>query len=210
MAENVSPTRMELLNARRKIKLAQQGHKLLKQKRDVLILEFFKILSKAKDLRKILNEQMAKLYKAIAIAQCYHRLEELEDVALSLEPAPKIKIDVKNIMGIKISSLSYSELKEKGLLLRGYSFLGSSAKIDEAVQQAQKALNLVIKVAEIENATRRLITEIEKTKRRVNSLEFVMIPRLTEQAKTIQFQLEEMERDSFVMLKTIKRKLSSS
>ena len=210
MAENISPTRMELLNARRKIKLAQQGHKLLKQKRDVLILEFFKILGKAKDLRNVLNQQMERMYKAIAIAQCYHRPEELENIALSLEPAPKIRIDVKNIMGIKISSLTYPELKEKGLLLRGYSILGSSAKIDSAVEEAYKAINLVIKVAEIENATRRLITEIEKTKRRVNSLEFVMIPKLTEQAKAIQFQLEEMERDSFVMLKTIKRKLISS
>jgi V/A-type H+-transporting ATPase subunit D len=93
---------------------------------------------------------------------------------------------------------------------RGYSIIGSSAKIDDASAEFSKSLNLVIKLAETENAIRKLIREIEKTKRRVNALEFVLIPRLSEQSKVIQFRLEEMERDSFVMLKSIKRKLKSA
>ncbi|MEM4137063.1 MAG: V-type ATP synthase subunit D [Candidatus Anstonellaceae archaeon] len=208
MAENISPTRMELLNTRKRIKLAYQGHKLLKQKRDVLILEFFKILSKAKDLRAELAEQIKIAYRAIALAQAYHGIADVQNIAISLSPLKPVKIDVKNIMGIKIASVEADEVVTKPLLQRGYSLIGSSAKIDEAVEEFSKTLNLIVKLAEIENATRRLISEIEKTKRRVNALEFVLIPRLSQQEKLIQFQLEEMERDSFVMLKSIKRKLS--
>jgi V/A-type H+-transporting ATPase subunit D len=209
MPENLSPTRMELLNLRKKIKLAQQGHKLLKQKRDVLILEFFKILSKTKDLRSELNEQIKKAYKSVAIAQIFHGAAEVENIALSVALAPSISIKIKNVMGLKISEVSYSSIQKRDLTQRGYSLISSSAKIDRAVEDFSTVLDLVIKLAEIENASRKLIVEIEKTKRRVNALEFILIPRLMQQVKDIQFQLEEMERDSFVMLKTIKRKLSA-
>jgi len=115
-------------------------------------------------------------------------------------------VDVRNIMGVKIPSLEASQV-EKSLLSRGYSVVGTSAKIDEVAEAFEKATDLVFKLSQTENAIRRLILEIEKTKRRVNSLEFVLIPRLQGQVKLISFRLEEMERDSFVMLKTIKRKL---
>jgi len=88
--------------------------------------------------------------------------------------------------------------------------VGTSAKIDEVAEAFEKATDLIFKLSQTENAIRRLILEIEKTKRRVNSLEFVMIPRLQTQVKMIAFRLDEMERDSFVMLKTIKRKLERS
>ncbi len=206
MAENPNPTRMELLRAKTRVKLARKGHKLLKQKRDALIMEFFKILGKAQDLRSELNAQMKKAYTALAVAQAYHGMQEIEAAALSVKRAPGVKVDVRNIMGVKIPSLEASQV-EKPLLSRGYSVIGTSAKVDEVAEAFQKATDLVFKLSQTENAIRRLILEIEKTKRRVNSLEFVMIPRLENQAKMISFRLEEMERDSFVMLKTIKRKL---
>ena len=206
MAENPNPTRMELLRAKTRVKLARKGHKLLKQKRDALIMEFFKILGKAQDLRSELNAQMKKAYTALAVAQAYHGMQEIEAAALSVKRAPGVKVDVRNIMGVKIPSLEASQV-EKPLLSRGYSVIGTSAKVDEVAEAFEKATDLVFKLSQTENAIRRLILEIEKTKRRVNSLEFVMIPRLENQAKMISFRLEEMERDSFVMLKTIKRKL---
>lgn len=210
MAENPNPTRMELIKARQRIKLAKKGHKLLKQKRDVLIMEFFKILSKAKDLRTELNEAMAGAYKSIAIAQAYHGAAEVENIAMSVSAAPELDMEIKNVMGLKISKIqSKSQVEVKPLTERGYSIVGSSAKIDDAAEEFQKVLGLVIRLAETENAIRKLIREIEKTKRRVNALEFVVIPQITEQSKLIQFRLEEMERDSFVMLKTIKRKLAA-
>ena len=206
MADNPNPTRMELLKAKTRVKLARKGHKLLKQKRDALIMEFFKILGKAQDLRSELNSQMKVAYTELAVAQAYHGMQEIESAALAVKRAPGVKVDVRNIMGVKIPSLEATQV-EKPLLSRGYSVVGTSAKIDEVAEAFEKATDLVIKLSQTENAIRRLILEIEKTKRRVNSLEFVMIPRLENQAKLISFRLEEMERDSFVMLKTIKRKL---
>lgn len=206
MAENPNPTRMEMLKARSRIKLARKGHKLLKQKRDALIMEFFKIMEKAQDMRSELNIAMAKAYRGMAVAQAYHGVAEVENISMAVEKAPGIGIEVRNIMGLKIPSIEAS-VGEKPLLQRGYSLVGSSAKIDEAAENFEKALVLVVQLAETENAIRKLIREIEKTKRRVNALEYVLIPKLEEQARLISFRLQEMERDSFVMLKTIKRKL---
>jgi len=206
MAENPNPTRMELLKAKSSIKLARKGHKLLKQKRDALVMEFFKILGRAKDLRGELNIQMARSYNSIALAQAYHGVYEVEAAALSVKRASNVNIEVRNIMGVRIPSIE-SVPVEKTLESRGYNIAGTNAKIDDVAENFEKITDLVIKLAETENAIRRLIREIEKTKRRVNALEFVLIPKLENQAKLIQFRLEEMERDSFVMLKMIKRKL---
>ena len=209
MAENPNPTRMELLKAKTRVKLARKGHKLLKQKRDALVLEFFKILGKAQDLRSELNTRMSNAYGSLAVAQAYHSMQEIEQASMAVKRAPNVHVEVRNIMGVKIPTLEASEPK-KLLLARGYSIVGTSAKIDEVADSFEHVLDLIFKLSETENGIRRLILEIEKTKRRVNSLEFVMIPRLESQAKLIRFRLEEMERDSFVMLKTIKRKLEKN
>jgi len=209
MAENPNPTRMELLKAKTRVKLARKGHKLLKQKRDALVLEFFKILGKAQDLRSDLNARMKNAYGALAVAQAYHSMQEIEQAAMAVKRAPDVHVEVRNIMGVKIPTLEAAEPK-KLLLARGYSVVGTSAKIDEVADSFEHVLDIIFKLSETENGIRRLILEIEKTKRRVNSLEFVMIPRLEMQAKLISFRLEEMERDSFVMLKTIKRKLEKN
>lgn len=209
MADNPNPTRMELLKAKARVKLAKKGHSLLKQKRDALVLEFFKVLGKAQDLRSELNGKMASAYLSLAVAQMYHPMQEIEAAALAVKRAPNVHVKVKNIMGVRIPALEASEPK-KQLLERGYSIVGTTARIDEVAEAFESVIDLVFRLSETENAIRRLIVEIEKTKRRVNSLEFVMIPKLENQAKLIAFRLDEMERDSFVMLKTIKRKLESS
>lgn len=207
MGEQFNPTRMELLKAKEKIKLARKGHKLLKQKRDALILEFFKILERAKDLRGELNAQARKAYEAVAVAQAYHGSFEVEAAALAVQRAPTIIVSVRNIMGVKIPSIQAGGVREKSLLERGYGVMGSSAKIDEAAQSFERALVMVVQLAETENALKKLIREIEKTKRRVNALEYVVIPRLTEQARLILFRLDEIERESFFTLKMVKRKM---
>ena len=197
---------MELILSRTRIKLARKGHKLLKQKRDVLIMEFFKILSKAQDLREELNVAMADAYRSMAVAQAYHGKAEVEAVSMAIDSNPSVSIEVKNVMGLKIPAIT-AQVSEKPLMERGYSIVGTSAKIDDAAESFSRALVLIVRLAETENAIRKLIREIEKTKRRVNALEYVLIPKLENQASQISFRLQEMERDSFVMLKTIKRKL---
>lgn len=206
MAEEVKTTRLELIETRNKIRLAENGHKLLKQKRDVLVLEFFKIMKQASDLRNTLNSQMKNAFEALAMAQAYHGIAEVESIAMSVGRVPLIEVKAKNVMGVHIPSIK-GELIAKKPGERGYSIQGSSAKIDEAAQAFDKSLEIIIKLAETENALKRLIKEIEKTKRRVNALDYIMIPSLRGRAKYIVMRLEEMEREQFISLKTLKAKI---
>ncbi|NYZ73867.1 V-type ATP synthase subunit D, partial [Candidatus Micrarchaeota archaeon] len=184
-----------------------KGHKLLKQKRDALILEFFKILKKSQDLRGQLAQRMAQGYHSLALAETYHNMQELAKVSLDLRKEIDIDIEVRNVMGVKIPNITTKMETRHFLSMPTYSVAATSAKIDSAVEDFNEILSMVIKLAETETAMKRLIIEIEKTKRRVNALEYVLIPRLEDQQKLISFRLEEMERDSFVSLKSIKRRL---
>ncbi len=204
---DVTPTRMELIKTKERITLATKGHKLLKQKRDALILEFFKILKKSQDLRGELVRKMGTAYHSVALSQIYHSYYELQNVSLSMKKEISADIEVKNVMGVKIPHLTNDVDPEAFKISSLYSIGSTSAKIDNAVTQFNEVLELVIKLAETETAIKRLILEIEKTKRRVNALEFILIPRLNEQKRMISFRLDEMERDSFVSLKVIKRRL---
>lgn len=207
-ATDVNPTRMELIKTKDRIKLAQKGHKLLKQKRDALILEFFKILKKAQDLRGQLSEKMGESYQSLALAETYHNIQELAKVSLDLRKDIEVDVEVRNVMGVKIPNITMPEMEKTHFMdIPTYSVAATSAKIDGAVEDFTDVLEMVIKLAETETAMKRLIIEIEKTKRRVNALEFVVIPQLVETQKMISFRLEEMERDSFVSLKAIKRRL---
>jgi V/A-type H+-transporting ATPase subunit D len=207
MAQNVNPTRMELIKTKERIALAKKGHKLLKQKRDALILEFFKILKKAQDLRGKLTAKMSTAYSSILLAGTYHSTYELGSTSLNLRKDIDVDIEVKNVMGVKIPYLNAEMDTTPFLENQSYSVASTSAKIDQAVEVFDDVLQIVIRLAETETAIKKLILEIEKTKRRVNALEFVVIPQLDETKRMISFRLDEMERDSFVSLKSIKRKL---
>lgn len=207
IALNVNPTRMELIKTKERITLAKKGHKLLKQKRDALILEFFKILKKSQDLRGRLGKRMKEAYRSVLMAGTYHPVYQLGSTSLNLKKEINVDIEVKNVMGVKIPYLEAQMDTTPFLELPSYSVASTSAKIDNAVESFGDVLEIVIKLAESETAMKKLILEIEKTKRRVNALEFVVIPQLDETKRMISFRLDEMERDSFVSLKSIKRKL---
>jgi len=209
-ATDVNPTRMELIKTKERIALAKKGHKLLKQKRDALILEFFKVLKNAQNLRGELAKKIATASKSLAVAQLYHPIQELEKVSLDIKRDISLEIEVKNVMGVKIPTIETNIEKRDFMRMPSYSITATSAKIDQAVADFDEVLYMVLKLAETETAIKRLIFEIEKTKRRVNALEYVLIPRLEEQKNMISFRLEEMERDSFVSLKSIKRKLEAA
>lgn len=206
MAE-VIPTRMELIKTKERIVLAKKGYDLLKKKRDALILEFFKILKKAQNLRGELIKKMPIAYRAVAMAGLYHSGSEITNISLNLRKKIDVDIDIKNVMGVCVPSMQI-EIEQKSLYeTTSYSISGTSAKIDDAVENFSEILKIVIALAETETAIKRLIGEIEKTKRRVSALEYVLIPKLEQQKREISFRLDEMERDSFVSLKMIKRKL---
>ncbi len=200
---DVKPTRMELIETKRKIKLSKSGYKLLKMKRDGLIMEFFELLPKVKDLRGQLSELYKDAMEKLAIAVAADGKTALESATNCLNKAPEVELSSNNIMGVVVPAVKVSPV-EKSLEDRGYGLVGTSIRVDEAVHAFEKLSEMVILAAEGETTMKKLLDEIESTKRRVNALEFKVIPNLEEIAKYISFRLEELERESIFGLKRIK------
>ena len=200
---DVKPTRMELIETKRKIKLSKSGYKLLKMKRDGLIMEFFELLPKVKDLRSQLSVLYSNAMEKLAIAVAADGKTALESAANCLNKAPEVELSSKNIMGVVVPSVEVTAV-EKSLEDRGYGLIGTSIRVDEAVHAFEKLSEMIILAAEGETTMKKLLDEIESTKRRVNALEFKVIPNMEEVAKYISFRLEELERESIFGLKRIK------
>ncbi|MBN1134251.1 MAG: V-type ATP synthase subunit D [Methanosarcinaceae archaeon] len=201
--KDVKPTRSELIELKKKIKLSESGHKLLKMKRDGLILEFFEILGRAKDVRAELDTAYEKATEKIGIANSIGGTVTVKSTAFALKDAPQIKLESRNIMGVVVPKIESSSVR-KPMYNRGYGVLGTSSYIDEAADAYENLLEKIILAAEIETTMKRLLDDIEKTKRRVNALEFKVIPELKEVMNFIQLRLEEMERENTFRLKRIK------
>ena len=200
---DVKPTRMELIETRRKIKLSKRGYKLLKMKRDGLIMEFFELLPKVKDLRNQLSALYISAMEKLSIAVAAEGKTALESAANCLNKSPEVELSSKNIMGVVVPSVKVTSV-EKSLEDRGYGLIGTSIRVDEAVHAFEKLAEMIILAAEGETTMKKILDEIESTKRRVNALEFKVIPNLEEIAKYISFRLEELERESIFGLKRIK------
>ncbi|MHC1576102.1 MAG: V-type ATP synthase subunit D [Methanosarcinaceae archaeon] len=201
---DVKPTRSELIELKKKIKLSQGGHKLLKMKRDGLILEFFEILSKAKDVRTELDAVYEKATEKIGIAESVEGRIVVKSTAFALKDTPQIMIESHSIMGVVVPKIESSSV-HKSINKRGYGILGTSAYIDEAADAYELMVEKIILAAEIETTIKRLLDDIEKTKRRVNALEFKVIPELQEAMNFITLRLDEMERENTFRLKRIKK-----
>lgn len=200
---DVKPTRSELIALKRRIKLSERGYKLLKMKRDGLILEFFKILEQAKDTRDELARKYERAQEMIAIADTVEGAIGVKAAAFSVGDVPRIELKSKNIMGVVVPEIQSSSVR-KGPTERGYGIIGTSSVIDEAADAFEDLLESIIHSAEIETTMKRLLDEIERTKRRVNALEFKVIPELTEARDFIKMRLDEMEREELFRLKKIK------
>ncbi|MDO8725503.1 MAG: V-type ATP synthase subunit D [Candidatus Methanoperedens sp.] len=201
--DNIKPTRSELIDLKKRIKLSQSGHKLLKMKRDGLILELFAILEKAKDVRAELEKQFAVASQKLAIAKSVEGVVVVKSTAFSLKEIPKIELVSKNIMGVVVPKIEATSV-HKALNEHGYGIIGTSSRIDEAVDASEILVEKIILAAEIETTMKKLLEDIEKTKRRVNALEFKVIPELTDAKNFIVLRLEEMERENTFRLKRIK------
>lgn len=205
MALNIKPTRSELIKLKRQIKLAMSGYNLLKKKRDGLILEFFEILKKARSVRKELTDEYKAALRKMNIARAVESDLVIKSVALAVKNVPEIKVQTKNIMGVKVPKIeTEAEAIQKSFLQRGYGIISTSSKIDEAALAYEKVLQRVILAAEVETALKKILQEIEKTKRRVNALEFAIIPKMEDIRKFISFRLEEMERENIFRMKRMK------
>ena len=201
--DNIKPTRSELLELKKKITLSQSGHKLLKMKRDGLIMEFFEIMDKAKNARAELLRSYEDATQKIAIARAVEGNMAVTSAAFSLKEQPEINLESKNVMGVVVPKIESSGI-QKPLQERGYGVIGTTSRIDEAAEAYEKLVEQIIISAEIESAMKKLLEDIEKTKRRVNALEFKVIPELMDAEKFIKLRLEEMERENTFRLKKIK------
>jgi V/A-type H+-transporting ATPase subunit D len=205
---DIKPTRSELINLKRKIQLSERGYKILKMKRDGLIMEFFKILGNAKDTRGELLRRYERSVEMMALANTVEGAIGVKSAAFSVKEVPTITLKSKNIMGVVVPQINSSKVK-KSLVDRGYGVLGTSPVIDDTASSFEELGESSIESAEIETTMKRLLDEIEKTKRRVNALEFKVIPELTEARDFIKMRLDEMEREELFRMKRIKARSTS-
>lgn len=201
----IKPTRSELIKLERKIKLSNTGYKILKKKRDGLVMRLFDMVEKAKEAQETLEDSYDIAKKLLGMTLAFEGEISVASCALIKKGTPEFFLESQSIMGVqvpKISDLSVkTEIKE-----RGYSILATSSKIDETVEEYEKVLEYVAKAVEAQSTLKKVLNEIEVTKRRVNALDTKIIPKLESQKKFIVFRLEELERENTFRLKMIKDK----
>jgi len=168
-------------------------------------MEFMDILDQAQDVREDLNANYKTAQRKLDMARAMEGDVAVRGAAAALQEHPEITLESKNIMGVVVPQIESSKVK-KSLDERGYGLLGSSARIDEAADAYEELLESVILAAEVETAMRKLLEEIETTKRRVNALEFKLLPDLYENKEYIEQKLEEQEREEIFRMKKIKAK----
>ena len=176
---------------------------MLKLKRQALILEFFNASKTVAALRSGLQSELIKGYQSIRMAEMLAGTMQLENEAMKIPQLSNLQIKAKNVMGVRIPKLQGGK-SDKALTEH---ILELPPSINEAIKAFQNIHKMVLDVAEKETTLRKLLYEIEKTKRKSNAIENVFIPRLDSAVKFIVFRLAEIERDTFVMLKTVKRKM---
>ena len=202
LLEGVKPTRMQLLEIRKKLTLAEKGHKLLEEKRDALVERFFRIIDERNALREEVDELFETAFISLIQAEMIMGEEQVNTAAAMSTSTGTIQFDTENIMGVSIPSMNTDKFKLPDQPL--YSFSESCAKLDDSAIEFRNAVHKLLALADLEGSIKSLAVEIEKTKRRVNVLENTLIPKLSATIKYIEMQLEEREREDFFRRKRIK------
>jgi V/A-type H+-transporting ATPase subunit D len=202
--EQINPTRMELIKKNAQIKLAEQGRDLLREKMDALIQEFFNVMESVSQSRSELEKLSDVAQHALLIAQAIDDPVTLKSASFATRRGITLDIKGKNVMGVPVPIIEKKRFV-KSLLDRGYSILGVSGRIDETAEKYEAELDLIISLAETETSLRRLGSEIQMTRRRVNALEQVLIPELKRQAKYIEITIDERDREDLYRLKKVKK-----
>lgn len=201
---NVNPTRMELTNLKRKLTTARRGHKLLKDKRDELMRRFLDLVRENKKLRSEVEQGLKKANGYMSLARSAMSDEAL-NVAL-LMPKQEMYLDIseKNVMSVMIPEFSVKFKTADENDIYSYGFADTAVDLDEAVAAYSEIMQKMIRLAEVEKACSLMAAEIEKTRRRVNALEYVMIPQYEETIKYITMKLDENDRSTTTRLMKVK------
>jgi V/A-type H+-transporting ATPase subunit D len=207
MADTISPNRSELLRLKGKISMAQKGHSLLKKKRDGLVIDFFKLLENAKDLRSEMIKNFRQAKKSLTKTRILTYDLEIKLYSKTTKGRNLVDFQSKNIMGLTVPQIK-SEFAKRDLIERQKTIYASYT-MDETISKYEDLVKQIIIVAEVETAMIRLLSEIEKTKRRVNGLEFNILPKLSQDEAYVKLTLQEQERDAIIALKKIKSKIEA-
>lgn len=196
----VNPTRMELLRLRKRLTVAQRGHKLLKDKLDGLMKEFMQFAQEYKQHRKEVDRELPYVLKMFALAEVTSSRLITEDALENTRQDLSLNVSQRRIMSVKVPVFEVAFGEAAG----GYSLVHTSPELDRAISGLKAFMPKLLRMAELEQTVRLLSSEIEKTRRRVNALEHTFIPRMIETVKYIKNKLDEMERSNTSRLMKIK------
>ncbi len=201
---NVNPTRMELTRLKKSLATATRGHKLLKDKRDELMRQFLEIVRENKRLRESVEKKLQKANRYMAVAGSVMQKEALVSALMMPKQGVNLKLGTKNIMSVDIPTFEIKTKTASKSDIFSYGFVNTSGDLDEAISLFSETLEDMLKLAEYEKSAQLLASEIEKTRRRVNALEYVMIPNYQDTIRYISMKLDEMERSNNTRLLKIK------
>ena len=198
MAEQVFPTKGNLINTKKSLDLAKVGFELLDRKRNIIVREMMLLIDRAADIQSKIDTCYAEAYQALQRANVAHGI--CEDIAQSVPVENGLSLSSRSVMGVEIPLVS---LDAEPVEL-SYGFMDTSALVDEAYIKFDQVKKLTAELAEVENSVYRLATAVNKTQKRANALKNIILPRLTSTVKYIADYLEEKEREDFSRLKVIK------
>lgn len=204
-AIQAKPTRMELSNLKKRKQVAVRGHKMMKDKRDELVRRFIVYARRNKEQREEVERKLTLAMQSFVLARASMSNAEIEEALLYPARAASVETSEESVLSISVPKLS---LETQEGFAYPYGYATTSAELDGAVQQLAEVLPLMLELAETEKTCGRLADEIEKTRRRVNALEYVMIPQFTETIRSIQMKLDENDRQSTTRLMKTKEMLA--
>lgn len=200
----VSPTRMELTRLKGKLRTAQRGHKLLKDKRDELMKQFLDTVREVRALRAEVEEDLMTVHKSFTVASALMSSEALEQALLYPKQSVELTMSFKNIMSVNVPVYDFQTKTKSDSDIYPYGFAATSGELDTAVDALGKVFQKMLKLAEIEKSAQLMAEEIEKTRRRVNALEYVMIPNTQDAIRYITMKLDENDRATTTRLMKVK------
>ncbi len=201
---NVNPTRMMLTSLKKRLKTATRGHKLLKDKRDELMKEFLELARANGELRKDVEKELSSVYKSFSMASSIMSQEVMEESLLLPKQGVELEVSNRNIMSVDVPVFDFKTTAADPTDIFPYGFARTSGDLDSAISSLSNIFPKLLDLAAKEKETQLLAAELEKTRRRVNALEYVMIPRLQITIKYIQMKLDENERGNQTRLLKVK------
>ena len=200
----VSPTRMELTRLKGKLRTAQRGHKLLKDKRDELMKQFLEVVRENRALRTRVEAALMAAHSSFTVASALMSTEMLQQSLLYPKQSVELTMDFKNVMSVNVPEYHFQTRDAQPGDVYPYGFAATSGALDDAVDALSGVFQDMLRLAEMEKTAQLLAEEIEKTRRRVNALEYVKIPQMEEAIKYISMKLDENERSATIRLMKVK------